>query len=126
MFKKISYLICLIFFLVLPFLVFASDSTALKNLQGLGDKGGYSAADENTFSGILGTVVSVVLGFLGIIFIILTIYAGFTWMTAAGNEEKVSRAQSILKRSIIGLIVIVSSYAIYRVIFEWIMGGNAA
>jgi len=58
------------------------------------------------------TVIKAVLALVGTIFLILTIYAGILWMTAQGNEEQVTKAVGIIKASVIGLIIIMSAYAI--------------
>ncbi len=52
------------------------------------------------------------LTFLGIIFIIMIIYAGFLWMTSGGSEDKISKARKIIIRSIIGVAIILLAYAI--------------
>ena len=57
------------------------------------------------------------LGMLGLIAVIMIIYGGFTWMTAAGNEERITKAKGVLKAAIIGLIVILLSWAIVFGIF---------
>ena len=57
-------------------------------------------------------IIRLVLTFLGIIFIALTIYAGFLWMTAAGEKEKIEKAQGIIKASAIGLLIILAAYSI--------------
>ncbi len=57
-------------------------------------------------------IIRFVLGFLGLIFLVLTLYAGFMWMTSAGNEDKVEKAKKILWGAIIGLAIVLSSYAI--------------
>lgn len=61
---------------------------------------------------ILGSIINVVLGFLGVVFLVLLIYAGFLWMTAQGEEKTVEKAKGIIKQAIIGLIVIVAAFAI--------------
>jgi hypothetical protein len=61
------------------------------------------------------TVVRIIrffLGLLGLIFLVLTLYAGFLWMTSAGNDDKVTKAKQILMGSIIGVAIILGSYAI--------------
>ena len=63
-------------------------------------------------------VMQWVLGFLGLISVIMIIWGGFTWMTAAGNEEKIKKAKEVLKAAIIGLIVILLSYSIVAFIFS--------
>lgn len=62
--------------------------------------------------------IRIVLGFLGIIFLTLTIVAGFKWMTAAGNEDQIKSATATLKAAIIGLIIVLSAYAITFFIFN--------
>jgi hypothetical protein len=52
------------------------------------------------------------LGFVGVIFLVLTIFAGFTWMTAAGNTEDIEKAKKMLEAAIIGLVIVFSAYAI--------------
>lgn len=61
---------------------------------------------------IVGDVIGLLLGLLGVIFLVLTIYAGFLWMTAAGDSKKVDQAKSILTTSVIGLAIILAAYAI--------------
>ncbi len=62
----------------------------------------------------IGSILAVALGFTGTIFFILVIYAGLMWMTAAGNEENIKKAQGVLKAAIIGLIIVLSAYAITK------------
>ncbi len=61
---------------------------------------------------LIARLIRVVLGVLGILTVILVIYAGFTYMLAAGDDTKVKKAKKILSQTIIGLIIIFSSYAI--------------
>lgn len=57
-------------------------------------------------------IIRVALGFLGIIAVGLIIYAGFVWMMSGGNEERIERAKNILKNAVIGLIIVLSAFAI--------------
>lgn len=67
-------------------------------------------------------VIQVALGLLGIIAISLIIYAGFLWMTSAGSEEKISQAKRILKQTIIGLLIILSSWGITYFVLQKLVG----
>jgi len=67
---------------------------------------------DRDIKSILATIVNITLGFLGIIAVILIIYAGYIWMTAGGNEEKVAQAKLILRNAVIGLVIVLSSWAI--------------
>jgi hypothetical protein len=73
---------------------------------------------------IIQVVISAFLGLLGIIFIILIIYSGFNWMTAQGDEEKVTLAKNTLTRAIIGLVRIVAAYSITYFVFSNLPGGG--
>jgi hypothetical protein len=56
-------------------------------------------------------------------------YAGFLWMTSGGDEEKITRAKKILINGIIGLIIILSSWALTTFIlkrFSNVIGGGGA
>ena len=79
------------------------------------------ATNETSFAKIVGTVVRIFLSLLGVIFISYTIYGGFLWMTAAGNDEKITKAKHIIRDGIIGLIVILSAAGIYYFIAEFLI-----
>src|SRR3989338_2916057 len=61
-------------------------------------------------------IIRVVLSFLGIIALVLVLYAGFTIMTSAGNPQKVETGKKILLNAGIGLLIIMSSLAITQFI----------
>lgn len=59
-----------------------------------------------------GQVVGAVLSFVGVLFLILMIYAGILWMTSQGNEQQVSKAKGLLVNGIIGIIIVFAAYAL--------------
>lgn len=61
---------------------------------------------------IVASLINVVLGLLGTIFIVLMIAAGFIWMTAAGNADKVKQAINLMAMGAIGLLIIIAAFAI--------------
>lgn len=61
---------------------------------------------------IVGGLIAVVLSLLGIIFLVLIIYAGFVWMTSGGNDQKILKAKKTLVNATIGIIIVLSSYSI--------------
>lgn len=121
--KQILILVFLIAILIMPYLVFAQDSETLKTLTSIATGDGLydSATNEFSFSKILGTAVSAFIGLLGVVFIILMIYAGYNWMTARGEEEKLNNAKDTLRRAIIGLIIVVGSYAIWGIVWNYLI-----
>ncbi|OGY51851.1 MAG: hypothetical protein A2951_01250 [Candidatus Buchananbacteria bacterium RIFCSPLOWO2_01_FULL_56_15] len=58
------------------------------------------------------SIVNSLLGFLGIIAILIILWGGFRWMTAGGNEEKIGEAKKIITAGIIGLVIIFISFAL--------------
>ena len=70
---------------------------------------GLTSADPRI---IASRVINVVLGILGTIATVLIFYAGFLWMTAAGNDDDITKAKSIMSAAVIGLVIILASYSI--------------
>lgn len=105
--------------LVLPASVGAVNSEfSLTNSAAIIDSAGNSAglSGANNLPTIIGRIISVALGILGIAFLGLVIYAGFLYLTAQGEETPVKKAKNILKQAIIGMILIVTAYAITNVV----------
>ncbi|MDP2944468.1 MAG: pilin [bacterium] len=61
---------------------------------------------------VIGRIINMVLGFLGVIAVGIILLGGFKWMTAGGNEEKTGEAKKLLGAGVIGLVIILSSWAI--------------
>ncbi|MFC1613613.1 pilin [Patescibacteria group bacterium] len=75
-------------------------------------EGEYSLVD------LIAKIVLVFISLLGIFFIILLIYAGYLWMTAGGNEDQVEKSKGMIKHAVIGLVIVLSAFAISW----WILG----
>ena len=67
-------------------------------------------------------LILVVFRFLGAIFMGLTLFAGFKYMTAGGNEEKTGDAVKLLKNAVIGLVIVLAAWAITRFTIIMISG----
>lgn len=99
-------------------ILIAAPSTT--DAQGLGEaagelqRAGQQAGTEDVGDPalIVGRAINVVLSLMGLIFLVLMVYAGFIWMTARGDDEKVNKARKIIISSLIGLVIVVSAYAI--------------
>jgi hypothetical protein len=75
-------------------------------------------ASDFTIGDAVALVVEAFLGLLGIIFIFLITLAGYHWMTAAGDEQKVTKAKETIRTAVIGLIIIVAAYSITYFVFN--------
>jgi len=61
---------------------------------------------------IAALIIRVVIGLLGMVFFALLVYGGYMYMTAAGKEERVKKAKDTIVAAVIGLIIVLASYAI--------------
>jgi hypothetical protein len=57
-------------------------------------------------------IIRIILGFLGILAVVIILIGGFKWMTAAGNEEGVEEAKKILIAGVIGLAIVLAAWGI--------------
>jgi len=67
---------------------------------------------------IVGKALSILTIFLGIVFLGLMIYAGYLWMMARGNEQDIEKAKNIIIYAVIGLVVVLSAYAITNLFWD--------
>jgi len=67
---------------------------------------------------LIGKVGRPILGLLGIISLLVFIYAGFIWMTARGNIEKIKKSRHMMAWAVLGLIVIFFAYTFLSYIFD--------
>jgi hypothetical protein len=61
---------------------------------------------------IISALISLVLSFLGIVLVVMIIWAGIMWMTAGGEKTNVQKAKDMIKNGVIGLLIVLASYAI--------------
>lgn len=87
----------------------------LDNLSSVNEDASLGSED---LTATIGKLISALLSVLGVIFLLLIIWAGFTWMTAQGDPKKVDKAKDILITSVIGLIILLSAYAISTFVIE--------
>jgi multidrug transporter EmrE-like cation transporter len=71
-------------------------------------------------------IIRTFLGLLGIISVCIILYGGYIYMTSAGNPEKIEQAKKILRNAVIGLIIILSSFAIAQFILTYLLQASGA
>lgn len=106
--KKIILFFCLVFSCLLVSPVLAASPLG----QDLLNKSVGNVGLQSDLQTSLGNIISTALALLGTMFLVLTIAAGIMWMTAAGNEDKISKAKKILTGAIIGLVIALCAYTI--------------
>lgn len=75
---------------------------------------------------IITNIINIALGFLGIIAVGIILMGGFKWMTAAGNEDKTTEAKQLLGAGVIGLVIILASWALATFVIKNIYGATTA
>lgn len=127
----ISFLV--LTFLLVPFFVFTADQTEnQKNQYGATDvyektplpKIGIANMDNPIV--LAQAIVRSILGFVGIIFFLLFVYAGYTWIKARDTSAEIDKAKSIIESALIGIIIITLAYAISEFIFSRLVLGQLA
>lgn len=99
----------LLFLLTLPAL--AAESSSNLATKGLGDTAKFAGYTSVGLPELVGKVIQALLSIVGVVFLVLTVYAGVMYMTAGGDPGKVDKAKKILTQSLIGLIIILAAYA---------------
>lgn len=132
--KKIFVLIALAIFLCLPVfsdLAFAVEESGVKKAsdglkeaaeKGYGEKIDESSSIVTSLPEAIGQILGVVLSFIGVAFLLLMIYGGFTWMLARGNEQDVAKAKDLIQAAIIGLVIVFMAYAITAFVGSSLLG----
>jgi hypothetical protein len=73
-------------------------------------------AAEGSLRGVVLRIINYFLGFLGLLAVIMVIYGGVTYVTAAGNDEAIGNAKKIIMYALIGIIIILLSFAVVNTI----------
>lgn len=71
------------------------------------------------------TIINIVqwgLGLIGLIMVVMIIYAGFTMMLSQGNEQRMETSKQTIRYAVIGLAVVMLSYAIITLAFGVVTG----
>lgn len=88
--------------------------TAL-SLENIGASIGLGTADLRT---VLVNVVSWAIGLLGILAVIMVLIGGFQWLISGGDEDRVATAKRTISSAIVGLIIILLSWALVNYVIR--------
>jgi len=116
--KSVKKIISTLTFLVGVFFIYHLVSAQTNLGLSYGSNLGLAATDPRI---VIGKIIQIFLGLLGIIALVLIVYAGFLWMTAGGNEEQIDTAKRTLISAVIGLAIILASFGIATFILNSLM-----
>jgi len=102
-------IIITLFLSILTIPLFTSAVSISDQAQETAEGSGINIESIYTYTG---KIVEIFLGMLGVLFIILTIYAGFMWMVAGGDATKLVAAKQILIAASVGLIITLAAFAL--------------
>ena len=110
-FKKSFFV--LLFLFTICYLLFSISAVALAQdwNQGLDQFQTQTGLGNQDLATTIGRIVNIVLGFLGLIAVIIIVIGGFIWMTSGGAQDKIDKAKALIKAGVIGMIIIVLSFA---------------
>ena len=91
----------------------AGDEGTIGQVAGLG---------EEDLTAVVARIIRAILGFLGIVAVIIILWGGFLWMTSGGSDEKVGKARKFIIMGIIGLAIVLSAYAIASFVITALVG----
>lgn len=99
---------------VLAFLVLSQAASAYSfekdsGLKATAEKTGHTEVNMNQGIPVL---IRLVLPLIGGIYLILMVFSGYLWMTAQGNEQQMKKAKNMILAATLGLLILLSSYAI--------------
>jgi hypothetical protein len=112
---KMANILTIVFALALvvtPFLAGAQFN--LPDPGGTGLTGGIT--NESTLTGFILRVINIALALAGLIAVLFLIIGGFRYITAGGNEEAAGSARKIILNAVIGIIVVILSFVVVRVV----------
>lgn len=111
-----------LFILATQFLFSASPASAqgLKNAAGQLGTAAKQAGTEDTgnLDTFVGSGIRTALTLVGLIFLVLMVYAGYLWMTARGDEAQIDKAKNIISAAIIGIVIVLGAYAITTLVIS--------
>lgn len=83
------------------------------NLFFIGGPAGSLSASQ-----LLVGIINILLALVGILAVLFLIIGGFRYVTAAGNEEQAEAAKKTITNAILGLVIVILSFVVIRVIAE--------
>ncbi|OIO18947.1 MAG: hypothetical protein AUJ23_02755 [Candidatus Magasanikbacteria bacterium CG1_02_32_51] len=78
--------------------------------------------DKGDLPSVIGDTVKMLFVAVGLLFFGLMVYAGVRWMTARDKAESVDKARNTMIAAVLGLIILLASYAVTVFIQNKIIG----
>lgn len=89
--------------LVVPIAVWAQDVSTPSKLKG---------TEFGTIAEAIGKLFNIAITVAGVIFVLLFLLGGIQYLAAAGNEDNTNKAKKLLVDAVVGLLIILASWAV--------------
>jgi predicted small integral membrane protein len=80
-------------------------------------------AGNGTIAELATTIINILLGLSGIVAVVMIIIGGYQWMTARGNEAQVTNGRKTLINALIGLAIVILSFAVVQAVNTFLQKG---
>ncbi len=85
---------------------------------------GSGPAGQKFFGNLAITIINIALLVVGSLAVLFLIIGGYRYITAHGNEEQTEGAKRTIKNSLVGIIIVVMSFAIITIIVNILVQGQ--
>ncbi|MBI4434654.1 hypothetical protein HY635_02455 [Candidatus Uhrbacteria bacterium] len=89
-----------------------------------GRAGQTSSVRQFALEDTIGTLIKGAISLAGVIFFGYIVWAGYLWMTAHGEEEKITQAKKMISGGVIGLVITLAAYAITVFVASRLIGAG--
>jgi len=100
-------------------LLWPFSALAVNPLQSLRDAAsGTGLVSDKEPTDVIVSIINTILFFVGTLTMVLILWAGFKWLTSAGNTDAIKKSRDTIINAVIGLAIIFASYIIVNFVIE--------
>ncbi len=99
-------------FALSPLIVFGQDYEPEE------DSGFPNPLRANTFTELFVGIVNRIVGIVSTLAVLMIIVGGFQYMLSGGSEENIKKARKTIQWSLVGLLIVLSSWSLLKVVLE--------
>ncbi len=81
----------------------------------------YGVTTPKSLQLIIALIIRDILGFVGILAVVYTIYGGYLFMFSNSNDEQINKGKSIIQYGIVGVLIMLMSFGIANYIYKTIL-----
>jgi hypothetical protein len=78
------------------------------------------------FKSLLLSIINYFLGFLGVLAVLMVVYGGVLYIIASGDPQKADKGKKIIMYAIIGIVIILLSFALINTVLGAALGGTSS